>query len=57
MPSITDMIISAVLKKGILGELKNFKTEIAIPKDSPNQSQTKIIVTADNLQIKIEKDG
>lgn len=48
---ITENVIMALLKHGVFGEMKNFKTEIAIPGDT-----RKIVITADVLQIRMIKE-
>ena len=50
---ITDILVSTLVKHGVIGEMKNFKTEVEIPaQDEP----VKLIITADVLQIRIDKD-
>ena len=50
---ITDTLITTLLKHGLIGEMKNFKTEVATPPDE-NGKQTKITITADNLQVRFD---
>lgn len=52
---LTDMLVSAILKKGILGEIKPFKTEIEIPQDN-DKKPIKITITSDCIQVKLNKD-
>ena len=53
---IVEAVLTALLKRGIIGELKDFKTEIDIPSTTPNGPPTKLIVSADLLQIKIDEE-
>lgn len=53
MSKISDMIVSAILKRGTLGEFKNFKTEVEIPQE--NKELIRITIQAENLQIRVEK--
>lgn len=61
--SITDMIISALMKKGVLYEARNVDIEFKIPKDTvqlPGEIKTLTNVTvnfkAEHMSIKIEKE-
>ena len=49
--SISDMVISGIIKKGILCEARNFETAIEIPDNN-------IVVTikAEHMTIRVEKD-
>jgi hypothetical protein len=51
--TITDMIISALLKKGIMYEAKNVNTDITIPNGT--EGGIKINFKCDNMSIKVEK--
>ena len=53
MSKISDMIVSAILKRGILGEFKNFEPEVEIPQE--NKESIRITIQAENLQIRVEK--
>ena len=53
MSKISDMIVSAILKRGTLGEFKNFKTEVEIPQE--NKELIRITIQAESLQIRVEK--
>jgi len=53
MSKISDMIVSAILKRGILGDFKNFETEVEIPQE--NKESIRITIQAENLQIRVEK--
>lgn len=54
MSKLSDMIVSAILKRGILGEFRNFETEVEIPQD--NKPTIKVIVKAENLQVRIDME-
>lgn len=54
---ITDTLITMLLKHGALGELKNFKTEVKIPGEKPDDIPTTITITADALQIRMDREG
>lgn len=54
MSKLSDMIVSAILKRGILGEFRNFETEVEIPQD--NKPMIKVIVKAENLQARIDME-
>ena len=54
MSKLSDMIVSAILKRGILGEFRNFETEVEIPQD--NKPTIKVTVKAENLQVRIDMD-
>ena len=54
MSKLSDMIVSAILKRGILGEFRNFETEVEIPQD--NKPMIKVIVKAENLQVCIDME-
>ena len=54
---ISDMIISAIIKKGILYEARNVDIDVDIPK--ANQEGTEFIrvnFKAEHMSIRIEKD-
>jgi len=59
---ITDMIVSAIIKKGILGEARNVDVEFEIPTEKLYTTHegdvfknTKIHIKAEHLSIQIEK--
>jgi hypothetical protein len=54
MSKLSDMIVSAILKRGILGEFRNFETEVEIPQD--NKPTIKVMVKAENLQVRIDME-
>lgn len=53
---ITEIIINQLIKRGLNGEIKNFKTTIDIPRDNPKDTPIKVTITAETLQIKVEKE-
>ena len=52
---ITDILITTLLKHGAFAEMKNFETEIIIPGETKDAEPIKIIITADALQIRMDK--
>ena len=54
MSKLSDMIVSAILKRGILGEFRNFETEVEIPQD--NKPMIKVIVKAWNLKVRSDRE-
>lgn len=55
MGKISDMVINAILKRGVLGEFKNFETTAYIPQEAGNKIA--IIIKAENLQIRVDKES
>lgn len=53
---IADIIITTLLKRGAICELKNFKTEIDIPGVSEGEEPKRLIVTAESLQIRLNRE-
>jgi hypothetical protein len=53
MPSITDIIINVLLKKGLIGEVRNFETEIDIPQEN-GKSPIKMVIKSDHLRIRLD---
>ena len=49
---IINMLISAIVKKGILYEARNVDTDINIPENG-----IKINIKCDNMTLRIEKEG
>jgi len=49
---ITDMIISAILKKGILYEARNVDTDVEIPIEN---QKIKINIKCEHMTLRIEK--
>lgn len=54
---ITESLILTLLKHGVFGEMKNFKTELVIPGKTENDESRTIVITADALQIHMNKEG
>jgi hypothetical protein len=54
---ITDMIISAILKKGVLYEARNVDTDIEIPMVIDNQERSIYInIKCEHMTLRIEKE-
>ena len=54
---ITDMVISAILKKGILYEARNVDTDVEIPMVIENQEcKIKVNIKCEHMTLRIEKD-
>lgn len=54
---ITDMIVSAIVKKGILYEARNVDTDVEIPMVIENQERTiRINIKCEHMTLRIEKD-
>lgn len=53
MPSITDILINVLLKKGLIGEVRNFETEIDIPQEN-GKSPIKMVIKSDHLHIRLD---
>lgn len=54
---ITDMIISGILKKGILYEARNVDADVEIPMVIEDQEQKiKINIKCEHMTLQIEKD-
>ena len=55
---ITDMLISAIIKKGILFEAHNTNINFEIPLDNPDSTKKSIFVHAqvDNITIRFDKE-
>jgi hypothetical protein len=54
---ITDMVISAILKKGILYEARNVDTDVEIPMVIENQERKiKINIKCEHMTLRIEKE-
>lgn len=54
---IPDIILNALLKKALGGNIKNFKTVVEIPGQSQSDQPIKVTISAESLNIKLEKDG
>lgn len=48
---LTDMIISAILKKGIISEARNIEAEVDIP-----DTKIKVTIKIDHITMKFEKN-
>jgi hypothetical protein len=56
--AITDMIISAVMKKGILYEARNIDADIDVPISGENQQEKiKIHIKCEHMTLRIEREG
>jgi DUF917 family protein len=62
MGKITDMIVSAIMKKGVLYEARNCDVEFEIPsselsgKEGTDGNKIKIRFKAENMTLRIEKE-
>ena len=57
MSSITDMIISAVLKKGVLYEARNVDADVEVPMVIGNQERKITInIKCEHMTLRIDKD-
>jgi hypothetical protein len=52
---ISDMVISAIIKRGILYEARNCDIQFDIPL-AEKEEKIKVTFRADNMTLKIEKD-
>lgn len=53
MSKVSDMIVNMVLKKGVIGEFRNFETKVDIPQESGEPIT--ITIKAEHLQVRLEK--
>ena len=53
--SVTDMLISAIVKKGILYEVRNCDIDLEIPGVSEDK-KIKVNIKAEHMTLRIEKD-
>ena len=53
---ISETLIVSLLKLGVCGETKNFKTSISIPGKTKNDEPTTIVITAETLKVHILKE-
>lgn len=53
MPSITDILVNLLLKKGLIGEIRNFETTIDIPQEN-EKSPIKMVIKSDHLHIRLD---
>ena len=61
--NIKDMIVSAIVKKGVLFEARNYEMEFDIPssqvpgvKDATDQTMMKIRIKCDHVKVTVEKE-
>ena len=57
---ITEMLISAILKKGILYEANNMEMDVVIPMKLPTETQeveVRVYIKAENMKLRIEKEA
>ena len=55
---ITDMILSAILKKGILYEARNVDTDVEVPMIIKNEEcKIKINIKCEHMTLRIEKES
>ena len=54
MSKVTDAIISAIIKKGVLGEARNVDVEFDIPGDKPS-AVNRIHLKVDHVVMKMDK--
>ena len=52
---ITDMIVSALLKRGMVYEARNVDVEFDIPKEDDASENTKIHIKVEHMSIRIDK--
>jgi len=53
---VTEILINTIIKRGLSGEIKNFKTTLDVPRINLTDPPIKITITAENVQIKVERD-
>ena len=54
------MLISAILKKGILYEANNMEMDVVIPMKLPTETQeveVRVYIKAENMKLRIEKEA
>ena len=49
---LSDMIISMIIKKGIINEIRNMECDVDIP-----DTNVKVKIKAEHITIKLEKNG
>ena len=55
---ITDVILSAIIKKGILYEARNVDTNVLIPMDVEGTTMAvEVNIKCDHMTLRIEKEG
>ena len=56
--SVADMIISAVLKKGVLYEARNVDTNVEVPMIINNQEyRINVNIKCEHMTLRMDKDG
>jgi hypothetical protein len=58
--AISDMIVSFIMKKGILYEARNVDIELTFPREDKEGNPKEVITAhfkADHMQLKLEKEG
>ena len=58
--TFTDMIISAIIKKGILYEARNVDAEFTLPRESTDgnpKESIKVHLKAEHMTLRLEKDS
>ena len=53
---ITETIINTLIRRGLSGEIKNFKTTLDVPRIDLKEPSVRITITADVLNIKVERE-
>jgi hypothetical protein len=53
MSKVSDMIVNMILKKGVMGEFRNFETKVDIPQESGEPIT--VTIKAEHLQVRLEK--
>jgi len=51
---ITESIVNFALKKGLLGDINNFETEIELP--NADNKLIKVTIKAEHIEIKVKGD-
>jgi len=54
MSKISDMMINAILKRGMISEGKNVKFDMTVPQDG--RPDIKIVVTVDSFTIEVSEE-
>lgn len=57
MSKITDMIVSAIIKRGIVYEARNVDVEFILPKSEESIEGVKIQFQAEHMMLKVEKES
>ncbi len=56
MPNIPEMILSAILKKGVIGEVRNCDVTFEVPSKDGSERKTKINVKAEHITLRVIKE-